>query len=246
MADPTPAAARTRELADLAREMLAQFHLPATPHHMQLFGRVYRHFLEVVPPHQRERERLEELFRASVGLPPPRQQAAAEAEAEIARLAGRVAELEAQARAWEAERRALERSAGRGRAVVARVFEELGAQLAAERRALAEREARLRAREAELEQRLARVQEAEQRLLPRLEAGAAEELAAVLGLEVEALRGELAEVAEELAEVVAEQERLEGGAGGSPLAQAVRRLKEQAQAAGIDALTGLAGRALFE
>ncbi|RMF85228.1 MAG: GGDEF domain-containing protein, partial [Nitrospirae bacterium] len=31
-----------------------------------------------------------------------------------------------------------------------------------------------------------------------------------------------------------------------PLARAVRRLKEQAQAAGIDALTGLAGRALFE
>jgi len=245
---PSPAD-RTAELADLARTVLADHDLPATPHYMQLFGRVYRHFLETVPAHQRSCDRLADLFRASVGLPPPRsgQEARApELEHEVERLTGVVAELEAQARAWSAERLALEAGAEQGRAVVANLYDELAAQLAVEQRRLAEREAALRQREEELNQRLAKVEEAERSLLPRLAAAARPEMEAILALEGEALRGELAEVAGELAEVVEELERISTDDAGSPLVAAIRRLKEEAAAAGIDALTGLAGRALFE
>jgi len=245
---PSPAD-RTAELADLAHTILADHDLPATPHYMQLFGRVYRHFLEAVPAHQRSCDRLADLFRASVGLPPPHNNntgRAPELEQEIERLTGVVAELETQARAWSAERLALEAGAKQSRAVVANLYDELAAQLAAEQRQLAERESILRRREDELNRRLVLVEEAERNLLPKLTATARPEMEAVLTLEGEALRGELAEVAEELAEVVEELAQVGRDDGGSPMVAAIRRLKEEAAAAGIDALTGLAGRALFD
>ena len=245
---PSPAD-RTAELADLAHAILADHDLPATPHYMQIFGRVYRHFLETVPAHQRSHDRLADLFRASVGLPSRSNGAAARApelEREVERLTGVVAELEAQARAWSAERLALEAGAEQGRTVVANLYDELAAQLAAEQRALAEREVALRQQEEELNRRLAKVEEAERNLLPKLAAAAHQEMEAILALEGEALRGELAEVAEELTEVVEELAQIGRDDGGSPMVAAIRRLKEEAAAAGIDALTGLPGRALFE
>ncbi len=245
---PTPAG-RTAELAELAHAMLADHDLPVTPHYLQLFGRVYRHFLETVPAHQRSSERLADIFRASVGLPSPRSghsEPSADLQQEVQRLTGVVAELESQARAWEAERLALEAGAKHGRTVIANLYEELAAQLAAEQRLLAEREAALRRQEEELNRRLAEVERAERDLLPRLAAAERPEMEAVLALEVEALRGELAQVAGELSEVQAELAQLDSDDGGSPLVAAVRRLKEEAAAAGIDALTGLAGRDLFE
>lgn len=242
---PSPTG-RVAELTKLAHAILTDHDLPATPHYVQLFGCVYRHFLEAVPAHQRSRDRLADLFRASVGLPPPHAGRAPALEREVERLTGLVAELEAQARGWTAERLALEAGAVQGRTMVANLYDELAAQLATEQRRLAEREAALRHREEELNQRLAQVEEAERTLLPKLAAAARPEMEAILALEGDALRGELAEVAEELAEVVEELTRIGTDDGGSPLVAAIQRLKSEAAAAGIDALTGLAGRALFE
>ncbi|HBB41760.1 MAG: diguanylate cyclase [Deltaproteobacteria bacterium] len=244
---PSPAD-RSAELAELAHAILADHDLPATAHYLQLFGRVYRHFLEAVPPHQRNRDRLADLFRASIGLPPPHGDArpAPELEREVKRLAGMVAELESQARAWSVERIALEAGAEQGRTVVTNLYHELAAQLAAEQRQLAEREVALQRREAELNQRLAQIEETERTLLPRMTTAARPEMETVLALEGVALRGELMEVTMELTEVVEKLEQIATGDGGSPLVAAIRRLKEEAAAAGIDALTGLAGRALFD
>jgi diguanylate cyclase (GGDEF)-like protein len=247
-----PDAISPERLGRLARSVLEELDLPITTAHVHLFGQVYRHFLSVVPAHQRDGKRLVDLYRASIGLPPPRPATTIDTE-RLRRLEEAVQRYRQQEtiyaereEAWATKAQRLRLDLKHANEVVTNLYNEMKKELDADRERLQRKEEMLRHRESALEDRLTALQEAERRLLPEVEARVRRELGALLKLEVEEVRNEMEAVRTELADVLQQIEKEGNTESPTPLVAAVRKLKQEATAAGIDPLTGLATRALFE
>jgi diguanylate cyclase (GGDEF)-like protein len=252
IASPLPEPVTEAGIAHLARNVLAELNLPITTQHLHLFGQVYRHYLEAVPDHQRDGKRLVDIYRATVGLPALRAASAVapervrqlEEELDHHRRQERIyAEREAE---WSAKVDRLRLDLGQARTVVTNLYGEMKREVEAERERLHEHEGLLREREKALQGRLAAIQEAERRLLPDVEERVRRELSALMEQEVAEVRQELEAVSAELADIVAQIDAADDPDSASPLVAAVRKLKQEAASAGIDALTGLATRTLCD
>jgi diguanylate cyclase (GGDEF)-like protein len=252
IATPLPEPVTQAGIAHLARAVLAELDLPITPQYLHLFGQVYRHYLEAVPNQQRDGKRLVDMYRACVGLPPLRAAAAIdpervrllEEELDHHRRQERIyAEREEE---WSNKVERLRFDLRHARDVVTNLYAEMKREVEAERQRLHEREGLLREQENGLQERLTAIQEAERRLLPEVEERVRRELSAVMELEVKEVRQELETVSAELADVVQQMAATDEPGAATPLVAAIRKLKEEAGAAGIDPLTGLATRVLFE
>lgn len=252
IATQLPDALSPERLGRLARSVLEELDLPVTTAHVHLFGQVYRHFLSVVPAHQRDGKRLVDLYRASIGLPPPRPAATVDPgrlrrlEEEVEHYRQQEAIYAEREEAWAAKAQRLRFDLKHANDVVTNLYNEMKKELDADRERLQEQEKVLRHRESALQERHAALQEAERRLLPEVEARVRRELGALLKVEVEEVHNEIEAVRTELADVLQQIAEEDSSEASTPLVAAVRKLKQEASAAGIDPLTGLATRALFE
>jgi len=223
--------------------------LVASEENTHQFLGVYDCFMQAVPPRDRDAKRLDRLVRAAFGIrdstPAPRGDDEARTMADLAALTARYSEEQSLRQEEETLRQQLQEELLKVEGAVSTLYGDLLDHLDRQQRALAEREAQLVRRERETQTRLQAVVALESRLQTALERRLHTEAHSLLDERVAELVGELAAIRGELAEF-AEEDSVSAGTNAPPLLSVMRRLKGEAWAVGIEPLTGLRTRDRFE
>lgn len=223
--------------------------LPDTEDNTERFLGVYECFMHAVPRDERDAARLDSLIRAAFGVrdsaPRTKGQDTAQVTAALAALTARFSEEQALRQQEESLRLQIQEELLKVEGTVATLYGDLLDRLEHQQRLLAEREAQLVRDERETQVRLQSIQALEAKLQTALERRLHAEAHTALEGRVAELSGELAAIRRELAEID-DMEPAANPQDGSPLVAAIRRLKGEARAAGIDPLTGLHTRDRFE
>jgi len=238
-----------RQVRRLKDYYLRAYGLPDTDDNTERFLGVYECFMHAVPRGERDAARLDALIRAAFGIhdsaPRTEGDEAAQATAALAALTARFSEEQALRQEEESLRLQIQEELLKVEGTVATLYGDLLDRLEHQQRLLAEREAQLVHHERETQARLQSIQALEAKLQTALERRLHTEAHSALEGRVAELTGELAAIRRELAEID-DMEPAVVPQDGSPLVAAIRRLKGEAQAAGIDPLTGLHTRDRFE
>jgi len=238
-----------RQVRRLKEYYFRAYGLPDTEDDTERFLAVYECFMQAVPRDERDAARLDSLIRSAFGIqdsaPGTEGDEAAQAAAALAALSARFSEEQALRREEESLRLQIQEELLKVEGTVATLYGDLLDRLEHQQRLLAEREAQLVRDERETQVRLRSIQTLEAKLQTALERRLHTEANTALEERVAELSGELAAIRRELAEID-DMEPAAGPQDGAPLVAAIRRLKGEAQAAGIDPLTGLHTRDRFE
>jgi len=241
-----------RDSDDAVRRLMAHFFemygVEREYDNIRRFRELYEYFLHTLTPAERNAERFTRLFCASFlnAEPPEDIRARQQLHAELDDVTSRCRREESLRLAEEQRRQALGQELNQLRGGIYRTrYAELVYQVAERSGALRQRESVLRGELATVERRLDTTREMVSKLETPLEKELHRDTQDLLEQRAGAITDDLEEIADELEALTSDGAGSEGEST-PPLVAALRRIKQEARAEGVDALTGLPSRDNFE